>query len=83
MFCFMRPNYPWRLWPDRFLPRQTVYRWFAAFRDIGQFEMVNHALVMADREWGGGVASPSAAILDRKVRRRLGALTSDWFLRRS
>ena len=28
----------------------TIYRWFAAWRDDGRFEQINHALVMADRE---------------------------------
>jgi len=40
------------------------YRWFAAWRDDGRFEPINHALVMADRERVGHEASPSAAIID-------------------
>src|SRR3954453_6532768 len=39
-------------------------RWFAAWRDSGLFETINHALVTADRERVGREASPSAAILD-------------------
>ena len=31
-------------------PWGTIYRWFAAWRDDGCFERINHALVMADRE---------------------------------
>jgi transposase len=31
-------------------PWGTIYRWFAAWRDDGRFERINHALVMADRE---------------------------------
>jgi hypothetical protein len=27
---------------------ETIYRWFAAWRDDGRFERMNHALVMAD-----------------------------------
>ena len=50
--------------PDGFPPWQTVYRWFAAFRDGGLFERINHALVMADRQRVGREASPSAAIID-------------------
>jgi len=41
----------------------TVYRWFAAWRDGGVFERINHALVIADRERLGREASPSAAII--------------------
>ena len=54
----------WRLLPSDFPPWQTVYRWFAAWRDQGVFEKINHALVMADRERVGRDASPSAAIID-------------------
>jgi transposase len=53
-----------RLLPDSFPPWQTVYRWFAAFRNAGLFERFNHRLVMADRERVGRDASPSAAIID-------------------
>ena len=42
----------------------TIYRWFAAWRDDGCFERINHALVMADRERVGRDASPTAAIID-------------------
>ena len=41
-----------------------IYRWFAAWRDDGCFERINHALVMADRGRVGRAASPSAAIID-------------------
>lgn len=64
IFYVMRAGCPWRLLPDGFPPWQTVYRWFAAFRDSGLFERINHALVMADRERVGREASPSAAIID-------------------
>ena len=42
----------------------TIYRWFAAWRDDGRFERINHALVIADRERVGRDASPTAAIID-------------------
>jgi transposase len=45
-------------------PWGTIYRWFAAWRDDGCFERINHALVIADRERIGRDASPSAAIID-------------------
>src|SRR4051794_25611366 len=55
---------PWRLMPTDLPPWPTVYRWFAAWRDRGLFETINHALVTADRERVGREASPSAAIID-------------------
>jgi len=64
MFYVLRAGCPWRLLPKCFPPWQTVYRWFAAFRDTGLFAKLNHALVMADRERAGRQASPSAAIID-------------------
>ena len=33
IFYVLRGGVPWRLLPDCFPPRQTVYGWFAAFRD--------------------------------------------------
>jgi transposase len=64
IFYTLRTGCPWRFLPEGFPPWQTVYRWFAAFRDSGLFERINHALVIADRERAGREASPSAAILD-------------------
>ena len=57
---------PCRLVPSDLPPWGTIYRWFAAWRDDGRFERINHALVMADRERAGRDASPSAAIIDGK-----------------
>ena len=45
-------------------PWGTIYRRFAVWRADGRLERINHALVMADREWVGRDASPSAAIID-------------------
>jgi putative transposase len=64
IFYVMRAGCPWRLLPNDLPPWGTIYRWFAAWRDDGRFERINHALVMADREWVGRDASPSAAIID-------------------
>ena len=50
--------------PNDLPPWQTVYRWFALWREEARFEAINHALVMADRERVGREASPSAAIID-------------------
>ena len=50
--------------PERFPPRQTVYGWFAAWRDNGLFETLNHHLLMLDRERVGRAASPSASAIN-------------------
>jgi transposase len=64
IFYVLRGGTPWRMLPQSFPPRQTVYRWFAAWRDSGLFETINHHLVMLDRERVGREASPSAAVMD-------------------
>ena len=64
IFYVMRAGCPWRLLPNDLPPWGTIYRWFAAWRDDGCFERINHALVMADRERVGRDASPTAAIID-------------------
>ena len=58
IFYVMRAGCPWRLLPNDLPPWGTIYRWFAAWRDDGCFERINHALVMADRERVGRDASP-------------------------
>ena len=50
IFYILRGGIPWRLMPTDLPPWPTVYRWFAAWRDSGLFETINHALVMTDRE---------------------------------
>ena len=64
LFYVLRSGCPWRQMPSDLPPWSTVYRWFAAWRDSGLFERINHSLVMADRERAGREASPSAAIID-------------------
>jgi transposase len=64
IFYVMRAGCAWRLMPSDLPPWGTIYRWFAAWRDDGRFERINHALVMADRERVGRDASPTAAIID-------------------
>ena len=64
IFYILRGGSPWRMLPKCFPPRQTVYRWFATWRDAGLFETINHHLVMLDRERVGREASPSAAVID-------------------
>ncbi len=64
IFYVLRGGIPWRMLPTCFPPRQTVYGWFAAFRDTGVWEAVNHHLVMLDRERAGREASPSTAVIN-------------------
>jgi transposase len=64
IFYVLRGGVPWRMLPDSFPPRQTVYGWFARWRDGGVWETLNHHLVMLDRERSGREASPTAAVID-------------------
>ena len=64
IFYVLRGGVPWRMLPDCFPPRQTVYAWFARWRDRGMWEVINHHLVMSDRERAGREASPTAAVID-------------------
>jgi putative transposase len=64
IFYVLRSGCPWRMVPDSFAPRSTVYRWFVRLRDEGAFETINHHLLIRDRERVGRAASPSAAVLD-------------------
>jgi transposase len=64
IFYVMRAGCPWRLLPSDLPPWNTIYRWFATFRDESRFEKINHALVMLDRERVGRQASPTGAIID-------------------
>ena len=57
IFYVMRAGCPWRLLPNDLPPWETD-RWFAAWRDDGRFERINHALVMADRERVGARRKP-------------------------
>ena len=64
IFYVLRGGVSWRMLPPCFPPRQTVYGWFAAWRDAGVWQTINHHLVMLDRERSGREASPSAAVID-------------------
>jgi transposase len=64
IFYVLRSGCPWRMVPDCFAPRSTVYRWFVRLRDEGVFETINHHLLARDRERTGRQASPSAAVFD-------------------
>ncbi|MDE2574348.1 MAG: transposase [Rhodospirillales bacterium] len=40
MFYVLRGGIPWRKLPPCFPPRQTVYGWFAAWRDAGVWQSI-------------------------------------------
>ena len=44
IFYVLRGGIAWRLLPGDFPPWQTVYRWFAVWRDQDVFEKINHTL---------------------------------------
>ena len=64
IFYVLRSGCAWRLLPDSFPPRQTVYGWFLRLRDDCVLERLNHHLVMLNRARSGRAASPSAGVLD-------------------
>jgi transposase len=64
IFYVLRSGAQWRMLPPCFPPRQTVYGWFAAWRNAGIWQQINHHLVVLDRERSGRDASPSAAVID-------------------
>ena len=53
-----------RMLPPCLPPRQTIYRWFAPWRDAGVWQTITHHLVKRNREQTGRKASPSAAVID-------------------
>ena len=55
----LRSGCPWRMLPDHFPPRSTVWDWFRRFRDERLFEGLGHRLVLADRERCGRPARRS------------------------
>ena len=42
IFYVLRGGVSWRMLPPCFPPRQTVYGWFAAWRDVGVWQTINH-----------------------------------------
>ena len=62
MFYVLRGGIPWRMLPPCFPPRQTVYGWFAAWRDAGVWQAINHRRVVA-RQLGWPVVLPHPRML--------------------
>ena len=54
----------WRMLPKDFPPYSTVQCYFYRWRDDGTWSVMNHHLVMAERERQGREASPSAGVID-------------------
>ncbi len=64
IFYVLRGGIAWCLLSNDLLPKSTAFHWFATWRDAGLFEVINHHLVVADRERVGREASPTAVVLD-------------------
>jgi len=64
IFYVLRGGVSWCMLPPCFPRRKTVYGWFAAWRDAGAWQTINHRLVMLDRHRSGREAGPSAAVID-------------------
>ncbi|KYO52447.1 transposase [Tistrella mobilis] len=64
IFYVLRVRIIWRLLPKSFLPMPAFFGWLLRFRCKRVFEIINHHLVMRDRERGGREVSPSTAIMD-------------------
>jgi transposase len=77
IFYVMRAGCPWRLLPNDLPPWGTIYRWFAAWRDDGCFERINHAIVMAacGAKTRAGLPCQCPAIRDRRRCRLHGGLS--------
>jgi transposase len=69
IFYVMRAGCPWRLLPNDLPPWATIYRWFAAWRDDGRFERINHALVMAIANGSGATPVPRRRSSTAKAKR--------------
>jgi putative transposase len=59
IFYVLRGGIRWRMMPPFFPPHLIVYGWFAAWRDAGVWQSIDHHLVMQVRERAGREASRS------------------------
>lgn len=64
IFYLLRSGCSWRMLPHEFPPWQTVYTYFAQWRDDGTFKKINDTLRVRLRVKAGREEQPSAAILD-------------------
>jgi putative transposase len=65
----LRTGCPWRLLPDGFPPRSTVFGYFRRLWEDGTWPALHAILVMAAREQAGREASPTAGIVDSQSAR--------------
>jgi len=64
IFYLLRSGCAWRMLPKDFPPWQTVYEYFARWRDFGTIEKIPEALRAEVRRVAGREATPSAGIID-------------------
>lgn len=64
LMYLLRSGCQWRMLPQDFPPRSTVYRYFRLFIETRTWDQIHHQLLMMLREKMGREASPSAAIID-------------------
>ena len=57
----------WQALPKDLPPKSTVHHYFKLWDWAGMLERIHHALYGAVREQAGREASPSAAIIDRRL----------------
>jgi transposase len=71
IFYVLRGGCAWRLLPHDFLPWQTAYHYFRAWRMDGTWERIHATLHQRLRRLLGRAPTPSAAIIDSQSRPRL------------
>lgn len=67
LFYLLRSGCSWRMLPHEFPPWQTVYSYFAQWRNDGTFKKINDTLRVRLRLAAGREEQPSAAILDSQT----------------
>ncbi len=60
----LRSGCPWRLLPEEFPPKSTVFGYFRRLWEDSTWSTLHALLVMAAREQAGRAASPTAGIID-------------------
>lgn len=64
LFYLSRTGCAWRMLPQEFPPKDTVYYYFKSFRQDGTWEKIHDLLRRRVRLKHGKLQQPSAAILD-------------------
>ena len=64
LLYLLRTGCPWRMLPQDFPPRSTVFDYFRRFWQEGLWSTIQMTLLMAAREQSGREASPTAGIID-------------------